>query len=135
MSDQKKELDRLIPSLCTRCGKCCLNEDYMGTLEASRADVGRWRRQKRHDILWYVLSISDRQHDLWIKPDGTECSRCPFVRKDRNKPTHSCRIYDTRPEICREYPGSYAQMKDIGCEIIDELEKLGIDAEGWEACD
>ena len=127
----QRQLDRLIPSLCTRCGKCCLSESYMGTLEAETKDVERWHREGRDDILSYVVSVSDEVHDLWVKPDGSECSRCPFVRKDRNAASYSCRIYATRPEVCRDYPNDYVQMQHDGCEIIRELEKRGIDARGW----
>jgi Fe-S-cluster containining protein len=120
------DLDALIPSLCTRCGKCCLNESYMGTLSATPDDVARWHEQGRTDILqWESLG------DLWVDDDGRECSRCPFLRKDRGKATYKCRIYDTRPAACRDYPQSYEQMVHDGCEIVGELQKLGIDATGW----
>jgi Fe-S-cluster containining protein len=128
----QEELDTLIPSLCTRCGKCCLNDGYMSTLSFDRTDVARWRKQGRTDILQYVWSIFPGVHDAWIKPDGSDCTRCPFVRKDAGAATYKCRIYDTRPQVCRDYPSSYAQMEFVGCEIIDELRKRGIDATGWE---
>jgi Fe-S-cluster containining protein len=82
--------------------------------------------------LQYVWSITPAVHDAWVKPDGSECTRCPFVRKDAGAVTYKCRIYDTRPRVCRDYPSNYAQMKFVGCEIIDELRKRGIDATGWE---
>lgn len=135
-----KELDALVPTLCTRCGKCCLDADYMGSMSANSEDMARWRKQKRDDILAHAWIFKHgRGHetaDLWFKADKTEeCYRCPYVRKDRGAPTYSCRIYETRPKICREYPGSYAQMKHIGCEIIDEAAKRGIDLSGWESDD
>jgi Fe-S-cluster containining protein len=129
---RQEELDILIPSLCTRCGKCCLNDSYMSTLSIDRTDVARWRKQGRADILQYVWSITPAVHDAWVKPDGSECTRCPFVRKDAGAATYKCRIYDMRPQVCRDYPSSYAQMEFVGCEIIDELRKRGIDATGWE---
>jgi Fe-S-cluster containining protein len=30
--------------------------------------------------------------------------RCPFLKKIRNKSEYSCRINETKPEICREFP-------------------------------
>ena len=129
------DLDRLIPSLCTRCGKCCLPESgYMDTLSATTADMRRWRREKRADILAYAddFGRTSGGADLWFKPDGRECSRCPFVRRERGRQTYRCGIYETRPEVCRDYPISYEQMELIGCEIIGELEARGIDARGWD---
>jgi Fe-S-cluster containining protein len=131
----QKELDQLIPSLCTRCGKCCLKESYMLSLNATGDDVRRWRNEGRADILRYAEVIGGKEPwaDLWVKPEsGEECTRCPFVRKDRGEPTYSCRIHSTRPQVCRNYPGSYDQMAKDGCEIIEELRKLDIDATGWE---
>jgi Fe-S-cluster containining protein len=126
-----EELDRLIPSLCTRCGKCCL--EWGGSLQASLEDVISWEVAGRNDILAYVDSLTEGTHDLWIKLNGDECRRCPFLRKDGRKPTYTCRIYDARPEVCREYPRDYDHMVLIGCEIVDELRKRGIDATGWVA--
>ncbi len=34
-----------------RCGKCCTNPNYMGSLQASGEDVKRWIREGREDIL------------------------------------------------------------------------------------
>lgn len=96
---------------CTRCGKCCTNESYMGTLSATAADVARWTAERRWDILQfaYVLDYGapgtePGGADLWINAEtGHEATRCPFVRKDRNRPTYRCTIYETRPEVCRDY--------------------------------
>jgi Fe-S-cluster containining protein len=125
------DLDRLIPSLCTRCGKCCLNADYMGTLEVSTEDVRRWHHEGREDILHHVWSVNENVHDAWVTKDGDDCTRCPFVRKDRNAPTYTCRIHQTRPEPGRDYPVDFEQMEQDGCEIIGELIKRGIDATSW----
>jgi Fe-S-cluster containining protein len=122
---EARKLDALIQTLCTRCGRCCLNESYMGNLSATAEDVDRWEAEGRYDILRYE-SIGD----LWIK-NGEECTRCPFLRKDRGAERHKCRIHDTKPEECRGYPYDYEQMVQDGCEIVGELERLGIDATGW----
>lgn len=43
--------------------------------------------------------------DLWINPEtGEELGRCPFLRKVRNKPLCRCRIYETRPRMCEQFP-------------------------------
>lgn len=98
----------------------------MLTLRATEDDIARWEAEGRDDILAY-----ESLGDLWIKEDGTECTRCPFLRRDRGAPTYRCRIHDTKPHTCANYPVSYDQMVQDGCEIVDGLARLGIDARRW----
>jgi Fe-S-cluster containining protein len=95
-------------SPCNQCGKCCTNPNYMGTLFADGADVIRWRKEGRDDILRYAYVPGDEPDasaDLWIDSwnGGKELYRCPFVRKNPNSPKHRCTIYETRPQVCRDY--------------------------------
>jgi Fe-S-cluster containining protein len=104
MDDQVK-----LAKPCSRCGKCCTSSSYMGTLSATEEDVHRWIREKRWDILAWTWLFYDRDGipdcaDLWVSPKtGIEAERCPFVRKERGRNTYKCTIYDTRPEVCRDY--------------------------------
>jgi hypothetical protein len=70
---------------CSQCGKCCANEDYMGSLDATGDDVKRWIAEKRWDTLQYVEILGpddDPWADLWISQEtGRDAARCPFVRK------------------------------------------------------
>lgn len=92
---------------CNRCGNCCTNPSYMGTLMVSGEDVKRWCREGRGDILEWVDILgpsNDPYGDVWINlTTGEEKLRCPFVRKDPNKPTYRCTIYETRPQVCKDY--------------------------------
>jgi len=92
---------------CTQCGKCCTNPSYMGTLQASGDDVKRWIREGRTDILEWASILGrgdDPWADLWISPvTGKEAHRCPFVRKLPGQNRYTCRIYETRPQVCRDY--------------------------------
>ena len=93
---------------CNQCGRCCTNPSYMGSMHATDEDVARWKREGRADILRFVW-----MNDLWVDERGVERERCPFVRKNPNSPRHRCTIYDTRPQICRDYepwaPGSVCE--------------------------
>jgi Fe-S-cluster containining protein len=71
----------------------------MGSLSATDEDVARWKREGRDDILRFVW-----MNDLWVEADGKEWERCPFVRKIAGTKRYNCRIYDTRPQVCRDYP-------------------------------
>ena len=110
---------RLPPgSPCTNCGKCCTNPGFMGTLQASGDDVKRWRRQRRYVILRFADVLGppdDPWADLWVDDEGLERERCPFVRKIRNQPRSLCRIYETRPQVCRDYE---PWAPDSICEVV-----------------
>jgi Fe-S-cluster containining protein len=120
MSEQPK----LPPgSPCTNCGKCCTNPAYMGTLTATEQDVRRWRREGRQDILRFVEVLGRAGKslpggdfaDLWIDQEtGMERERCPFVRKVRGQNRYLCTIYETRPQVCRDYvpwaPGNLCEV-------------------------
>lgn len=102
---------------CTQCGRCCTYPQFMMTMQASREDYDRWHNEGRFDILDWCSPIS---LDLWINPrSGNEQSRCPFVRKVRNKPIYTCTIYDTRPTVCRNYPSNVSHMKTVDCEMLE----------------
>ncbi len=90
---------------CQRCGACCLHYWW---LSAQPEDIDRWELEGREDILQYAdldLYLMIGETDLWISPEtGEELSRCPFLRKVRNQPVYRCKIYDTRPVVCRRFP-------------------------------
>jgi Fe-S-cluster containining protein len=114
-----------LAAACNGCGKCCLDASYMRSLPASASDIKRWRKEGREDILDYVDFVGGRKYYLWVK-EGVEMSRCPFVKKDRNKPTYHCTIHETRPEACRGYPLTAGQMVKLGCEIVGEIELVAL---------
>jgi Fe-S-cluster containining protein len=112
------------PRACTRCGKCCTNPHFMGTLSATAADVARWLAERRWDILQWASIMplgapgtEPGGADLWVDADHNEARRCPFVRKDRGRPTYRCTIYETRPEVCRDYQPFSGRGNDI-CEQV-----------------
>ena len=127
MSDQADDqpVPKWLAAACTRCGKCCLDASYMLSLPATESDIRRWRREGRDDILEYVDFIGGGVYDLWVR-DGVDLPRCPFVRKDRGKPTYHCTIHETRPAACRGYPVTAGQMIKLGCEIVGEIESVAL---------
>lgn len=108
---------------CTQCGRCCTYDRFMLSLQATAEDVQRWIEEGRDDILQYCDMITSpvTGADLWISPrTGNEMPRCPFVRKRRNLPIYDCRIYETRPEVCREYPKEVHHMQSVDCEMLED---------------
>lgn len=109
---------------CTQCGRCCTNADFMGSMEATEDDVTRWVKHRRYDILRFVdLVRPDGAFicaDLWVdNQTGNDRKRCPFVRKVRSQDRYTCTIYETRPEVCREFPHHVSQMEFVNCEMLE----------------
>jgi len=95
---------------CIQCGHCCLELDAHNT-SAQEEDVVRWKKEGRWDILEYVVA-----GDLWISPrTNRDVNRCPWLRKLPNKNRYICRIHDTKPKHCREYPKSKKHALQTGC--------------------
>ncbi|MBN2325935.1 MAG: hypothetical protein JXR73_02185 [Candidatus Omnitrophica bacterium] len=60
--------------------------------------------------------------DLWINPrTGEDVTRCPWLRKVRGKNIYACRIHDTKPRHCHEFPWSREIAQKIGCKWYDKL--------------
>ena len=116
-------------SPCTNCGKCCTHPDFMGSLMAMGADVQRWRRERRADILRFAQVLGPRDDpwaDLWsTKRAGsagaarlcarsgarpatyarfTKPGRRSAVTISRGRPVRFARSYD-RPATTRDQDG------------------------------
>lgn len=93
---------------CTQCGRCCTNPDFMERLGISDEDMDRWRREGRQDIL---AKVSKERGWRDAKP-------CAFLL-DVGNGVHTCSIYQTRPETCREYPIATVHMRFVDCEMLE----------------
>ncbi|MDD5711380.1 MAG: YkgJ family cysteine cluster protein [Smithellaceae bacterium] len=89
---------------CRRCGKCCFT-DFIAY--ATEEDLFRWQRENRQNI----LAVIESEHAVWAgdhlisSATGGYINHCPFITCDGK--FFSCTIYETRPEVCRNYePGS-----------------------------
>lgn len=94
---------------------------YYTALSATESDILRWRSEGRSDILEWVGIVGDPPshggYDLWINPITGREGRCPWLKKLPNGDRYICRIYDTRPEECKNFPVHKEQMKhpDFSC--------------------
>ena len=100
----KKWLQRTMPvpagqkAGCLCCGQCC--EAFGGHLHASGADLERWRKTGRDDL----LSRVNRLGWIWTDPQtGRLEERCPFIERTGPE-TAICGIHETKPDMCRDYP-------------------------------
>jgi len=84
---------------CQRCGLCC--RAHIALL-AHPADLERWRRERRWDILRVVEAETCDTNGMG---DTALMGACPFLVPENGH--WSCAIYPTRPLVCREFqPGS-----------------------------
>lgn len=98
---------------CNQCGKCCIKYSDQG-LSASSDEIEAWALF-RPDIYQYV-----QDGEIWVDPDtGTQLTLCPWLKKADDKEIYGCEIYDDRPEDCRHYPVSIADMEKDECEMLE----------------
>lgn len=50
---------------------------------------------------------------------GEQLELCPWLRISPNQKKYTCDIYDNRPDDCRHYPTTVAEMVRDGCEMIE----------------
>jgi Fe-S-cluster containining protein len=100
---------------CVQCGHCCLNLSDAYQTSVPDSDVNRWKREQRFDILERVDTFAGI-NDIWISPKtGEAVSRCPWLRKLPKKSKYICRIHETKPEHCRNFPKSKRHALDNDC--------------------
>ena len=98
---------------CNSCGKCCTKYSN-GRLSASADEIEYWE-VFRPDIARYV-----RDGKIWMHPEsGEEITLCPFLRK-QSETFFTCDIYHDRPEDCRFYPVTIAEMIRDECEMLEK---------------
>jgi Fe-S-cluster containining protein len=102
---------------CNQCGKCCIHYSD-GGLSATAEEIESWEIFNPA-IVRYVANGK-----IWMDPvSGEQLTRCPWLEvlstsPDSGSIKYGCRIYQDRPEDCRHYPVSIAEMVRDGCEMI-----------------
>jgi Fe-S-cluster containining protein len=98
---------------CNACGKCCVKYSH-GQLSASPQDIELWA-SFRPDISAFVQA-----GEIWIDPNSEELIElCPWLKKDPDSARFLCDIYLDRPEDCRAYPATIADMIKDDCEMLE----------------
>ena len=105
---------------CHRCGHCCRNlvDAYRGCV--SDADLERWKREDRNDLLDRVetldLGHGNRLHLAWFDPaSGEEVECCPWLLTASNGAEVFCGINAIKPDHCRDFPENLAHATATGC--------------------
>lgn len=86
---------------CGRCGNCCRRQ---WRIEVSSKDIQRWVDEGRIDIL---ESLEPEQGHVPTAASGEvsyvipKTAGCKYLIEGEQT---MCSIYDTRPEVCRNFP-------------------------------
>jgi Fe-S-cluster containining protein len=93
---------------CAQCGSCC----KCFAIIIEEKDIQRWEKEDRKDILKKCnLDI----HDGWLRSTGEEYCKCPWLKKDKITNKFYCKIHDTKPDICKNFPVRADQLKYVKC--------------------
>ena len=110
---------------CHCCGHCCLNliDAYNGVV--SDADLLRWKKLERDDLLEWVVTLElgpdNLLHTAWVDPvTGDDVERCPWVLDKIDGKGHLCGIDSIKPDHCRAYPEHQKHAESTGCRGYDK---------------
>ena len=98
---------------CNQCGKCCTLYGGGGlSVAASEID---WWEDNRPDIAEYVSGGK-----IWFDPvTGQQMLSCPWLQKLPGHEKYICQIYFDRPDECKHYPVTIAEMIRDECEMLE----------------
>jgi uncharacterized cysteine cluster protein YcgN (CxxCxxCC family) len=83
--------------LCQRCGKCCMAMTFDGGAVTEEAlDEVRWMELHGVRVDYYRRRGEARWYYTFPRP-------CRELREEGGR--YSCGIYETRPQMCRDYEG------------------------------
>jgi Fe-S-cluster containining protein len=103
---------------CNQCGKCCLQYSD-GGLSATADEIQSW------EIFNPAIAEYVADGKIWMDPvTAQQLTCCPWLEvlpddHDSNSIKYGCRIYHHRPQDCRHYPVSFADMVRDECEMIE----------------
>ena len=106
-----------LPFLCTKCGVCCLLEDFLtageitDTLE-QHPDVHA-KNKELFEELGRRWETDHAKYDQYIAS-----TPCPFLTNN------TCSIYDIRPVGCRLFPNTAFGMLTKDCPALTRFKKL-----------
>jgi len=80
---------------CVSCGACCYQRP--GTILVTAADLVRWKRDRRSDILERLGPGHFDQMAFMMGEHGA------CVHHGTREQPHACRIYEARSETCRDF--------------------------------
>ena len=90
---------------CLACGACCFQRP--GTILVSEADLVRWKRLGRNDVLQQLEPGHFSQMAFRMGPNGA------CVHHGSDEHPHACRIYSDRGDVCRDFAAGSRQCLEF----------------------
>jgi len=90
---------------CLACGACCFQR--RGTILISDADLVRWKRLARTDVLEQLEPGHFSQQAFRMGANGA-CTHHGTASEP-----HACRIYEIRAEVCRDFEAGSPQCLEF----------------------
>lgn len=106
--NEKSEWSVNLPFLCTKCGVCCLLEDFLTAGEINA------KPQEQPEVLAKTKALFEELGEMWEADkakydDYIAHMGCPFLVNN------ACSIYEIRPDGCRLFPKTAFGMQSQDC--------------------
>ena len=114
--NKKCEWSINLPFLCTRCGACCLLDDFLtaGEINAKLEDQPEVHAKIKalFEELGTMWAADEAKYDDYIAQ-----TPCPFLVNN------TCAIYEIRPDGCRLFPKTLFGMETQDCSPLARFRK------------
>jgi hypothetical protein len=89
--------------LCLECGKCCMAMTFDGgDVDDEARDEIRW--MELHGLKIDYVEENGKLEYYFTIPQ--RCNALQDVKTDDGRTLYTCSVYETRPQMCRDYDGS-----------------------------
>lgn len=100
-----------LPFLCTKCGICCMLEDFLTAGEINAKPEGH------PEVRAKMKALSEALGEMWLADEAKYDNHiahtpCPFLINN------ACSIYEIRPDGCRRFPNTTFGMQTQDCEPL-----------------
>jgi len=105
---------------CIRCGKCCntvILALHNTPLSNDKQELGRW---VQYHGLQPVKIFNGKENVLAVKIQ----SKCEHL-ETKDGLFYNCKIYDKRPQICKDHWCQEHNMQEFAARVVKELVKEG----------
>jgi Fe-S-cluster containining protein len=108
-----------LPFLCTKCGICCILEDFLTAGEINA------KPEEHPEVHAKVKALFEELGKMWEADearydDYIARTSCPFLVNN------ACSIYEIRPDGCRLFPKTTFGMQTQDCQPLTRLKKQRI---------
>jgi Fe-S-cluster containining protein len=118
---RKKLTAKRKSELCVLCGKCCMSMTfYGGAVDDEARDEIQWMELHGFKID-YVEEDGEREYYFSI---AQRCNALQETTGDDGLARYTCGVYETRPQMCRDYDGSITGPLGVA-DCFWRLEKEG----------